>query len=102
MTLLQQVFQHEDIVVGHVKTFLRDGSSIMHTNITGTNREISIKGTPFSSSSVEFVVNIRAEALPTTLQEIMEDVICAYEEGGILFEAKTMNRFKSGQTRTHL
>ncbi|MCH9659653.1 MAG: cobalamin synthesis protein P47K [Bacteroidetes bacterium] len=97
LQLLQQVFQHENIAIGHLKTFLKSGPSELHANLTGTDRTLSVQGMPFSSHSSKLVVNIRAETNPEMLKEIMEDIISVYAEEKIRFEVLALNHLKPGR-----
>jgi len=97
LQLLQQTFQHEKIAIGHLKTFLKSGPSHLNANLTGTDREISVQGTSFSSTSARLVVNIRAEATPELLKEIMEDIIVAYSENHIQFETIELKHLSPGR-----
>lgn len=97
LQLLQQTFQYETIAIGHLKTFLKSGPSHLSANLTGTDREISIQGAPFSSTSARLVVNIRAEATPDLLKEIMEDVVNAYSEHHIQFETIALKHLSPGR-----
>ncbi|GAB3662744.1 GTP-binding protein [Echinicola sediminis] len=97
LQLLQGVFQAEGIIIGHLKSFLKSGFSELYANLVGTNRELSIKGHPFSSASASLVINIRAEVAPELLNEIMEDVISVSAEQGLQFEKKTLKHLKPGR-----
>lgn len=102
LQLLQQVFQYEEIVIGHLKTFLKSGPSHLNANLTGTDKDISIRGTPFSNTSARLVVNIRAEAAPKLLKEIVDDIINAYLEHEILFDTIELKHLSPGRpTPTH-
>lgn len=97
LQLLKEVFQYEGIEIGHVKTFLTDSISEINANLTGTNREVEISGSPFSSAKARFLVNIRAEVSPEILCEIMEDVTGVYQEEGYLFDVVLQNFVKPGR-----
>lgn len=102
LQLLQQVFQHETITMGHMKTFLKSGSSHLNANLTNTHEEISVQGMPFSSSSAKLVVNIRAETSPTLLKDIVEEIVEAYREQGINFEINELKHLSPSRPRpTH-
>ena len=97
LQVLQQVFQHENIAIGHLKTFIKSGPSVLHANLTGTDRALSVQGTPFSSHSAHLVVNIRAESNPEVLKGIMDDIVSVYAEEDILFEVLELNYLKPGR-----
>ena len=97
LELLQQVFQHEKIAIGHLKTFIKSGPSKLHANLTGTDRALSVQGMPFSSHSAHLIVNIRAEANSKLLKGIMEDIIEVYREENIHFEAIALNHLTPGR-----
>ncbi|MFS4457423.1 GTP-binding protein [Maribacter sp. 2304DJ31-5] len=97
LQLLQQVFQHEKIAIGHLKTFLKGGPSHLNANLTGTDREISVQGTPFSEASARLVVNIRAEAPPRLLKEIVDDIVDAYADHHILFDTIELKHLSPGR-----
>ncbi|MDN5204269.1 GTP-binding protein [Fulvivirgaceae bacterium BMA10] len=97
LQLLQQVFQREAIAIGHLKTFIKSGPSHLNANLTGKDREISIQGTPFSSSSARLVVNIRAEVTPDLLREIVEDIIDAYTHHHIEFQTIELKHLSPGR-----
>ncbi|MCG8308344.1 MAG: hypothetical protein MI975_13205 [Cytophagales bacterium] len=100
--LLQQVFQRENIVIGHIKTFLKSGPSHLSCNLTHTEGRPRISGSPFSSRSSRFVLNIRAETSPETLKEIVNDLIYVYEERKLKFEIIELKNLSPGRpTPTH-
>lgn len=102
LQLLQQVFQYEKIAIGHLKTFLKSGPSHLNANLTGTDREISVQGTPFSDTSARLVVNIRAEAAPRLLKEIVDDIVDAYADHAIVFDMVELKHLSPGRpTPTH-
>lgn len=102
MMLLQEVFQYEEIVMGHMKTFLKSGPSYIKGNLVETDGDISIEGTPFSGPMAKFTLNIRAETSPKNLGEIVEDVIDAYKEHRIDFEIDVLKKLSPGKpTPTH-
>ncbi|MET2985597.1 GTP-binding protein [Aureibaculum conchae] len=97
LELLQAVFQNENIAIGHMKTFLKSGTSELQANLTGTKHELSLKGTPFSNVSANIIVNIRAETSSGTLKDIMDDVISVCSEEGIQFEIQILNHLTLGK-----
>lgn len=97
LELIQAIFQHEDITIGHMKTFLKSGPSELVANLTGTNRTLSLKGTPFSSNSAHIIVNIRAEARSELLKEIIEDIVSGFAEAELQFETKVINHLTPGR-----
>lgn len=97
LQLLQEVFRHEQIVIGHIKTFINNCPSELHANLTGTERALSVKGQPFSSHTAKLILNIRAEAEPDLLKEIMEDTISIFSEELLNFETITLNYLKPGR-----
>ena len=94
---LRHGFKYENIAVAHIKTYLKSGSSEIFANLTGIDREPSMRGIPFSSSFAQVIVNIRAEADPVLLHEIMEDIIYVYAEDHIQFQKVTLNYLKPGR-----
>jgi len=93
LELLQKVFQHDKVVVGHLKTFLKSGPSHLTGNLTGTFRRIDVRGEEFSSQSARMVLNIRAETSSLFLKEVMDDIIQTYEEHSIRFEIIELKHF---------
>ena len=100
--LLQATFQYENIAIGHVKTFLKSGRSSLQANLTGTNNDLSVRGTPFSSQSASIIVNIRAESNPEFLKEIMDDIIDVLAEQNFHFKSQRLNHLTPGRPQpTH-
>ena len=97
LELLQEVFRYERITVGHLKTFLQDGHSYLKANLTDEDKEVSLQGSPFSSTSARLIVNIRAETAPETLNGIVEDIIAVYAEQDIQFESLELKHLSPGR-----
>ncbi len=95
--LLQGVFRYDRITVGHLKTFLQDGHSYLQANLTGEDKEVSLRGTPFSSPSARLIVNIRAETAPEMLNVIVEDIIAVYAKQDIQFECLELRHLSPGR-----
>lgn len=91
LQILQQVFDYQNITIGHIKTFLKDSHSCLKGNITGTHQEISLLGTFFSSSSATLVLNIRAETSSINIKEIVNEIIESYLEHNIQFKVLELN-----------
>ena len=84
-------------MIGHIKTFLKSGPSELHANLTGTNREVNVRGNPFSGTSSRFIVNMRAEEKPELLKEIMNDILSIYEEEHFVFDTVVLNYLQPGK-----
>ena len=92
--LLKHGFRYEDITVAHIKTYLKSGPSEIFANLTGIDREPSVRGNPFSSASAQIIVNIRADTDPVLIKDIMEDIISVYADESIQFDRVTLNYLK--------
>jgi Ni2+-binding GTPase involved in maturation of urease and hydrogenase len=97
LQLLRHAFIYEKIEVAHLKTFLKSGPSEIYANLTGTDREPSVGGIPFSSTSARIMVNMRAETTPNLLNEIMEDIISLYADEHVHFQKVVVNYLKPGR-----
>lgn len=97
LQLLQGRFRYDRIAIGHLKTFLQDGSSYLKANLTGDEREINLQGSPFSSISARLIVNIRAETAPEVLNAIVEEIIMAYQDQDIRFESRELRSLSPGR-----
>lgn len=91
LQLLQQIFNHEKITIGHIKTFLKDNHSSLKGNITNKNQKINLLGSPFKSTTSTLVLNIRAETSSMNIKEIVEEIIESYLEYGIRFNVLEIN-----------
>ncbi len=102
LDVLSRVLEHEKISIGHIKTFLKSGSSGIRGNLIGTGQPITVQGEPFSSRSARYVLNIRAEANPDLLREVVDDLIKEYQTHAILFHKEEVNHLSPGRPQpTH-
>jgi Ni2+-binding GTPase involved in maturation of urease and hydrogenase len=95
--LLQQIFNHEQITIGHIKTFLKDNHSYLKGNITNENQKINLLGTPFRSRTSTLVLNIRVETSSVEIKEIVDEVIESYLEYNIKFKKLIVNHLTPGK-----
>ena len=97
LQLLQQVFQHDNVVVGHLKTFLKSGHSHLNGNLTVTSGTVWVSREAFSSRSARLILNIRAEIPPEELEEVVKEVIDVCRENGFLFEILDLKYLTPGR-----
>ena len=95
--LLQEVFKYEETVVGHVKSYLKNGPSELYANLTDVNGEVHLRGHPFSSTSARFTLNIRAEEKPDLLKEIINDILSVFEDNQLVFSTLVLNCLSPGR-----
>lgn len=89
--LIQQVFDHEEILIGHLKTFIRSGASYAEGHLIETKSEVEIMGNEFASTQARLIVNIRAQAASETIKKSVDDIIEECRKQDIVFEIIDLN-----------
>ena len=97
LRLLQLVFQHDGIVIGNLKTFLKSGPTHLNGNLTGTYGNIWTSDREFSSASARLILNVRAEISPGALKEVVDEIIEEYRKNGFLFEILDLKYLSPGR-----
>ena len=97
LEMIHQVLEHENISIGHLKSYVSFKDQFLKANITATGRDIKQSGTPFQSTKATAVVNLRAEASHKLIKTIMSEIYDELSNLNFIIEIVELKSLEPGR-----